>query len=491
MVKWFAKQDVIYTKSTHSIFYDSSHMLNSMHTLAIILFPGLNTELETKREIERTGMRAEFFRWNEDVSKLKKYDGYVIGGGFSYEDRGRAGVIASLDPIMEHIKLQAEGGKPVLGICNGAQILVESGLVPGIDGTRQMMALARNKRIRNGVVLGTGYFNTWVRMKVCAEPKSCMFTWDLHEGQVLEAPIAHGEGRYTTLIPDLMLKLRDSGQMPLRYCSTNGAIINEFPDNPNGAEFNAAAICNPSGNVMAIMPHLERAELASLKLFSSLKSALDAKAKGQYKVSRGKISVKMPYKTLSEMVQKYDKPRKGFELLISLNITDNEAQTHEMVLRRIGITGAKIWRATHVEVGVKVASLITAKLTGGFEKMVRKLVHTGVVMNTNKERAIVSVGKKFYEYKPSKGTLAAMECPPEDNVYMLLVREREDFVGMSKFMTLQKRFKMEEVTEVKYGTLWAVTFDKEIHKKDREVAWKQIIESHLFFNPHRQVGMMA
>ena len=85
-----------------------------MHRIAIIQFPGINTEYETRREIKRAGMIGEFFRWNEPAERLAKYDGDVIGGGFSYEDRGRSGIIAALDPIMNAIKAEAEKGKPLL-----------------------------------------------------------------------------------------------------------------------------------------------------------------------------------------------------------------------------------------------------------------------------------------------------------------------------------------------------------------------------------------
>ncbi|SVC15204.1 uncharacterized protein METZ01_LOCUS268058, partial [marine metagenome] len=94
------------------------------------------------------------FLWNEPAETLSQFDGYVIVGGFAYEDRSRSGVIASLDPIMKQIKLEANLGKPVLGICNGAQILVESGLVPGLKNHRVGMALTDNKRIKDGHVVG-------------------------------------------------------------------------------------------------------------------------------------------------------------------------------------------------------------------------------------------------------------------------------------------------------------------------------------------------
>src|SRR3990167_3928274 len=98
--------------------------------VAVFSFPGNNCEVESLRAIKESGMDTLFFRWNEDRSKLKDVDGYFIPGGFSYEYRGRSGMVAARDPLMEFIGQEAEAGKVVIGNCNGAQILIESGLVP-------------------------------------------------------------------------------------------------------------------------------------------------------------------------------------------------------------------------------------------------------------------------------------------------------------------------------------------------------------------------
>ena len=129
--------------------------------IGIIQFPGSNTERETFMACDRVGLKPIEFLWNDDPSKLSDLDGYIIVGGFSYEDRSRAGVIAALDPIMEQIALESEKGKPVLGICNGAQILVECGLVPGLKNNQVGIALTDNKRVKDGLVVGVGYYNTW------------------------------------------------------------------------------------------------------------------------------------------------------------------------------------------------------------------------------------------------------------------------------------------------------------------------------------------
>ncbi|MBN1156349.1 phosphoribosylformylglycinamidine synthase I [Candidatus Woesearchaeota archaeon] len=223
-----------------------------MIRIAVILFPGINCEDETLDSVRSAGMDGRVVRWNEKPELLKHFDGYVIPGGWSYEDRIRAGCISARDPIMIEIKKQAEKGKPVLGICNGAQVLVESGLVPDVKGGIEM-ALAPNI---NPFI--SGYYVTWIYLKLSSLKKTA-FTIGLDKDTVFRIPIAHGEGRFKTADRGLLDELKKNDQIILRYCDENGEIVYDFPVNPNGSMFNTAAVCNKNGNVMAMMPHPERA----------------------------------------------------------------------------------------------------------------------------------------------------------------------------------------------------------------------------------------
>lgn len=220
-----------------------------MTRIALILFPGTNNERETYHACISSGMDAEIIRWNTDKD-LSTFDGYVLPGGWSYEDRIRAGVIASKAGIMKEVRKQAEVGKPVIGICNGAQILIETGMIPGLKAGHVEMALARNL---------FGYRCTWIKLKNVASVSRCAFTKSIEKGDILPMPISHGEGRFATKNEKIIDKLNDNEQIIFKYAGDNGHIAKGFPHNPNGSIDSIAAICNKEGNVLAIMPHPERA----------------------------------------------------------------------------------------------------------------------------------------------------------------------------------------------------------------------------------------
>jgi phosphoribosylformylglycinamidine synthase len=218
--------------------------------VAVLQFPGVNCEAETVRAIERAGLGAEVFRWTRPATELARFQAYVLPGGFSYQDRVRAGALAAKDPIVDVLAERAEQGVPVLGICNGAQVLAEAGLVPG--GGAVELALARNRMPGRA-----GYYARWVHVRIEASP--CLFTSTLAPGSVLPLPVAHGEGRFTSREPGRVRALAVAGQTPMRYVGADGRDATGFPDDPNGSEEAVAAVCNARGNVLALMPHPERA----------------------------------------------------------------------------------------------------------------------------------------------------------------------------------------------------------------------------------------
>ena len=406
--------------------------------IAIIQFPGSNTERETLMACRRVGLNPIEFLWNEPTEKLSEFYGYVIVGGFAYEDRSRAGVIAALDPIMKQIRLEAEKGKPVLGICNGAQILVESGLVPGLKNYRVGIALTDNKRVQDGHVIGVGYYNTWASLKMSAPSNRCAFTRHLNSGEWIKIPLAHGEGRF--IVPDTLLeKMISNNQTVYRYCDDNGNIVDEFPTNPNGSMYNLAAVCNPEGNVMAMMPHPERTENGNV-VFSSMKEFIE----NENPVSDHNLSFDRPHYEMTD----YKANSNATEWIIDMIITDNEASSVSNALDHLG-HNVSIARQTHWEIS----------MDGDRESILKKIDATGELYNSNKE--FISQPKDS-----------------EKNT-SFLVRQKEDMLGRAKYESLKERFEIDGITDLKRGVIWNVT----VNSGSFDTVLNDILGTHILFNP--------
>ncbi|MGD9548964.1 MAG: phosphoribosylformylglycinamidine synthase subunit PurL [Candidatus Krumholzibacteriia bacterium] len=217
--------------------------------IAVVQLPGVNCEDESARLLDRFGARAEVFRWTRSAKELADFDGFLVPGGFSYQDRVRAGAVAAKDPLLRILLEQSEQGKPVLGICNGCQVLVEAGLVPGIEPGAVEVALAHNRYPGRD-----GYYTNWVALERHPRARS-PFVEGL-EGTV-PLPMAHAEGRFTHEDPAFFDRLAAAGHVALRYAALGG----RSGSNPNGAVLDVAGLTNARGNVLAMMPHPERAAL--------------------------------------------------------------------------------------------------------------------------------------------------------------------------------------------------------------------------------------
>jgi phosphoribosylformylglycinamidine synthase I len=207
-----------------------------MLNVAVVRFPGSNCDFDTLRAAERVGTNA-YFVWHRDAD-LKGADVVLLPGGFSYGDYLRSGAIARFSPVMQAVQRHALAGGPVLGICNGFQILCEAHLLPG--------ALMRNAGL------------TFVAkpVDVIVERADTVFTSAYDAGARLRLPVAHGDGRFVAA-DETLRELEAEGRVVLRYvAATEGS---PYQPNPNGSANHIAGICNAAGNVVGIMPHPERA----------------------------------------------------------------------------------------------------------------------------------------------------------------------------------------------------------------------------------------
>jgi phosphoribosylformylglycinamidine synthase len=206
-----------------------------MKRVAVVRFPGSNCDFDTLHSAARAGTDA-YFVWHRETD-LKGADFVLLPGGFSYGDYLRSGAIARFSPIMPAVQRFAQGGGPVLGICNGFQILCEAGLLPG--------ALVRNSRL------------TFVARPVAlrVEQTDTAFTNAYQKGQILRMPVAHGDGRFAAEERTLR-ELEATGRVVVRYIGLDGGPL---PETINGSLHDIAGIANTDGNIVGLMPHPDRA----------------------------------------------------------------------------------------------------------------------------------------------------------------------------------------------------------------------------------------
>lgn len=202
----------------------------------ILVFPGTWSDTDCHHAVNGVLGHDADYVWHK-ADDLTRYDAVIVPGGFSYGDYLRAGAIARFSPIMDAVRDFAGAGGPVIGICNGFQILCEAGLLPG--------ALRRNGHLQ--------YRCEWTHLR--AERTDTAFTGRCSPGSPLAIPVSHGEGSYYA-DPDTVAQLEKTGRILFRYCDPSGSVTPEA--NPNGSVANIAGVINEQGNVLGMMPHPER-----------------------------------------------------------------------------------------------------------------------------------------------------------------------------------------------------------------------------------------
>ena len=257
----------------------------------------------------------------------------------------------------------------------------------------------------------------------------------------MRVPIAHAEGRFL-FNSDLEDEILKNNLITYKYCDSSGNLSNDFPINPNGSLHSTAALSNPNGNIMAIMPHPERTlGNEADDLFKSMKNYMESDDPFSFKslnFSSKKINIK-----------KFKKPAKQNEILVSTIIADNEAASVEKCINSLGVK-AKIKKYLHFEIDA------TDRLD------INTIVSTDVLFN------------------PSKEYIANIK--EESDIYRFLVRSKDDIVGQSLAQTLQDRFNLSGLKSIKKGVVWEVKINSSRAKKDVDI----ILNSHIFSNPISQ-----
>jgi phosphoribosylformylglycinamidine synthase len=235
---------------------------------AVVVFPGSNCDEDAYHAVHDVlGHHAEYI-WHKD-GDLQGADAVILPGGFAHGDYLRTGAMARFSPIMRAVERFAAGGGPVLGICNGFQVLLEAGLLPG--------AMLRNRALK--------FRCEHVHIRV--EQTDTPFTAACRPGQVLRIPIAHGEGNYFAE-PDVIARLEADRQIIFRYSDAGGNVVDGA--NPNGSKAAIAGLCNQARNVVGLMPHPERAcesALGSIDGRAIFESAIAAVKTGTFGGSTG------------------------------------------------------------------------------------------------------------------------------------------------------------------------------------------------------------
>lgn len=206
--------------------------------IAVIQFPGANCDLDTIHVLKDVMHIDVDLVWH-NYFKESKYDGVILPGGFSFGDYLRSGIIAAHSPAIDEAKIMVKDGRPVIGICNGCQILAEAQFLPG--------AFLHNESLK--------FICKWINLKV--ENNNTAFSNKMNIGDVLALPIAHAEGRYFN---DNVKELEENNQIVFRYSTEKGELTKD--SNPNGSLANIAGICNLEQNCIGLMPHPERASEA-------------------------------------------------------------------------------------------------------------------------------------------------------------------------------------------------------------------------------------
>ncbi len=403
--------------------------------IAVLTFPGNNCETETVRALQNQGFQAEVFLWNRNPQELQTFDGVVLPGGFSFEDRGRSGIVSSQEAIFSTLTEMAKNNTPILGICNGAQMLVESGLILSDSNNIPTIALLDNKRTNaKGEILGTGFYHSYRTLKpVNTKTPFSNFSENIH------IPIAHGEGRFT-LTPEMEKEVAEKNLIVFTYVNDKGEEDNHYPTNPNGSFKNAAAICNPKGNVVALMPHPERNENGN-PVFASL-----------WEYFQNKNTTELNNQTISvtdftDIIPQQIDPTE-LTILVRLKITDKTEKTFANTLHEENIKRREKW-GFYCDATLSLEEKI---------QTLSKIITSGELVNLNKQLVVAKIDGKWYDWTNTNEFILSEARFSEENCF--IVEAKDDFKGQEKHEHLSHTLPEIPLKSIQYGVCWEVPQSK-------------------------------
>jgi phosphoribosylformylglycinamidine synthase I len=412
--------------------------------VAVVFFPGNNCEVETIRSLKKTGFLPSIFLWNDNVDLLDEFNAIVIPGGFSFEDRGRSGIVASQYKIFSKIKELSAKNMPILGICNGAQMLVESGLILSDANNNPMLALLHNKRINEGKkIIGTGFYHSWSYIKsINKKTPFSNFESSIH------VPIAHAEGRFF-FSNEVEKEIIYNRCVVFEYQTRDGSPDNHYPVNPNGSVCNAAGVSNPKGNVLALMPHPERIE-NGYKIFESLYSYLE----NQWELNNKKIDISN-IKINDRFIKKIN-----CSIFIKLKIVDKTELTFKSFLNLSFLDRLEQWNIDFDQ----NTSLDRKKV------IINKILSSHSFINENKHLVIVCLDNIFYTWTSSNYFIKTSYNL--NNKKLFTVYDYNDHKGLYIKQKLESNFSNLTISKITFGISWIYNI------KDEKI----IENSNLFLN---------
>ncbi len=425
-------QDVYHYMPERAEPIDSDQLLLKV---AVIRLDCVVLESELKDALRRAKLKPVEFWWDQPNVQLIDCAAYIITGDFpSIEgiDQSRASAIAALDPMMQILKEQSQQGKPVLGIGSGAQILVEAGLVPGVEGYRLAMALTDNQCIQAGKVLTPTVSPASAHVRLADDYQLNAFTRKLTPKIILSFFMGSAAGCFV-FGPALSAEIQAQGLHVFQYCDEQGQVIDEFPINPNGSLHNIAAISNKAGNVMAIVPHPE-SDVSGDVIFQSLFDYI--------KEQQFQVTTPLYYYPRPRALTRYQ--AQGYQWLVNLPHQDDQALQAQDAFNHLGVT-VSIQRQIHWEI------------VCDSEELLEEIKLSGVLV------------------KKEKINLTRLNT--EDAAF--LVRPKANWMGQQKQQILTDQFKLEGVKAIHYGMLWYIAGENNL---DKYIQF--MLSAHLLFNPY-------